>query len=114
MSSISEELIEKKIIINEANRIMDLKKVLKLSTVTSPEPLEVLKAVAEDILNCSNIKIAVTSKPTIDKNGKTFLCSLKIKSTRTITTSVTAIDSSGLIKTKSDIICSKFKIADAI
>ena len=103
--------MEKNIIISEANKIMVLKKVLKLSTVISPAPFEVLKALTEDMLNCSIVKIAVTIKPTIDKKGNTFLCSLNIKSTRTIRTSVTEIVSSGLIKTKSEIICSKFKTA---
>ena len=92
----------------DAKRIILLKKVPKLSTVISPAPVEVLKADA-DILNCSIIKKPVTINPTIEMNGKTFLCSLNIKSTRTMRTSVTEIASSGLIKTKSETICSKFK-----
>ncbi|MEJ2194943.1 MAG: hypothetical protein P8X73_08825 [Ignavibacteriaceae bacterium] len=88
----------------EANRIIVLKKVPKLSTVINPAPEAVLKALPEDIPNCSIINKPVISNPTMAMNGNTFLCLLKIKSTRTRTTSVTEIDSSGLIKTKSVII----------
>ena len=96
--------------ISDAKRTITLKKEPKLSTVTNPAPDEVLKA-NPDKPNCSITKILVTIKPTIEMYGKTFLCSLNIKSTRTIRTSVNEIASSGFIKTKSEIICSKFKTA---